>query len=74
MIELSPPIQGISKGFPVDKESLVTSGYMNNVRAKDVLEKRFRLGKRPGLDKWCTTQIGAAEQPIVAFCVVASVL
>ena len=74
MIELPPPIQGISKGVPVDKESPATSGYMNNVRPVDVLESRIRLGQRPGLDKWGTgTQIGGAEQPVVAMCIVAAV-
>ena len=73
MIELTPPIKGISKGFPVDKEPNITSGYMNNVRPVDVLEKRLRLGQRPGLDKWSTDQIGDSEQPVVAFTVVASI-
>jgi len=73
MIELPPPIQGISKGVPVDKESPATSGYMNNVRPVDALERRIRLGQRPPLRKWSTTQIGAAEQPVVAMCIVAAV-
>ena len=73
MIELPPPIQGISKGVPVDKESPATSGYMNNVRPVDALERRIRLGQRPGLDKWSATQIGAAEQPVVAMCIVAAI-
>ena len=73
MIELPPPIQGISKGVPVDKESPATSGYMNNVRPVDTLERRIRLGQRPGLDKWSTDQIGAVEQPIVAMCFVSAV-
>lgn len=74
MEELSPPIKGISKGLPVDKEQPMTSGYMNNVRPIDTLERRLRLGQRPGLDKWGNgDQIGAAEQPVVAFCVVAAV-
>ena len=74
MIELPPPIRGISKGLPVDKESLATSGYMNNVRPLDTLEGRIRLGQRPGLDKWgAGTQIGAAEQPVVAMCIVSAV-
>lgn len=74
MIELPAPIQGISKGVPVDKESPATSGYMNNVRPVDCLESRIRLGQRPGLDKWgAGTQIGAAEQPIVALVVVSSI-
>lgn len=74
MQELIPPIKGVSKGLPVDKEHPTTSGYMNNVRPIDTLERRLRLGQRPGLDKWGTgTQIGAAEQPVVAMCIVAAV-
>lgn len=75
MIELTPPIKGVSKGLPVDKEPPTTSGYMNNVRPVDSLERRLRLGQRPGLDKWgAGTQIGDSEQPIVAFIVVAAVI
>jgi len=73
MIELTPPIKGVSKGLPVDKEPPTTSGYMDNVRPVDVLERQLRLGQRPGLDKWSETQIGDAEQPVVAFTVVAAV-
>lgn len=74
MIELTPPIKGISKGLPVDKEHPTTSGYMNNVRPIDTLERRLRLGQRPGLDKWGNgDQIGAAEQPVVAMTIVAAI-
>jgi hypothetical protein len=74
MIELTPPIKGVSKGLPVDKEHPTTSGYMNNVRPIDTLERRLRLGQRPGLDKWgAGTQIGAAEQPVVAMTIVAAI-
>ena len=75
MIELPPPLKGVSKGLPVDKEPITTSGYMNNVRPVDSLERRLRLGQRPGLDKWgAGTQIGASEQPVIAMCVVAAVV
>ena len=74
MIELTPPIKGISKGLPVDKEMPTTSGYMNNVRPIDTLERRLRLGQRPGLEKWSDQQIGAAEQPVVCMVVVAAIL
>ena len=74
MEELAPPIKGLSKGLPVDKEQPGTSGYMNNVRPIDVLESRLRLGQRPGLDKWGSgTQVGASENPIVAITIVAAV-
>jgi hypothetical protein len=72
MIELPSPIQGLSKGIPVDKESPATSGYLNNVRPVDVLESRIRIGQRPGLDKWSDDRAGDVEQPIVAMCVVAA--
>jgi len=47
---------------------------MNNVRPVDVLERQLRLGQRPGLSKWSATKIGLAEQPVVAFCVVAAII
>jgi len=47
---------------------------MNNIRPRDALENRLRIGQRPGLDKWgAGNQIGGAEQPVVAICVVNSV-
>jgi len=74
MNELPVPLGGISKCVAVDKESPSTSGYMNNVRPQDVLGKRLRLGQRPALDKWSTTQIGGAEFPIVAMTVVSTLV
>ena len=73
MIEMTPPIKGVSKGLPVDKEQPTTSGYMNNVRPVDVLEKQLRLGQRPGLSKWSETQIGDSEQPVVCMVIVAAI-
>ena len=67
------PIYGISRIITVEKEPAKYSGYMNNVRPTDVLESKVRLGQRPGLDKWSETQIGSAEQPVVALCVVSAV-
>ena len=47
---------------------------MNNVRAKDVLAGRLRIGQRPGLAKWgAPTQVGGIELPVVAMCTVSSV-
>lgn len=75
MIELNAPIKGISKGLPIDKESPYTSSYMNNVRPRDVLEQRIRIGQRPALVKWGNgTQIGSSEQPVVAITTVSSVI
>jgi len=74
MAEFLLPIKGISYGFRPDKAPPLTSHYMNNVRPIDVLEKRVRIGQRPGLDKWGDgDQIGAAEQPVVAMTIVTSV-
>jgi len=70
-MEFPLPIKGESHGFPVDKNPPLTSGYLNNVRATDVLEKRIRIGQRPGQDKWGNgDQIGGAEQPLVFLCIV----
>jgi len=61
-IELHAPIKGIFKGFSSDKAPQLTSSYMNNVRPRDVLEGRMRIGQRPGLDKWGGgTRIGRHE-------------
>lgn len=74
MIELTPPIKGISKGLPVDKEPPTTSGYMNNVRCVDTLEGKLRLCQRPAVRNWgAATQIGAAEMPVVAMTIVAAI-
>ena len=73
-MEFQLPIKGESHGFPVDKGEQLTSGYMNNVRAVDVLEKRIRIGQRPGQDKWGNgDQIGGAAQPVVFLCIVSKV-
>lgn len=66
IIEFSLPIKGISKGLPVEQQPPATSGYMNNVRPRDVLENRIRIGQRPGLDKAYSEQIGGnSNYPIV---------
>ena len=69
------PHKGIDKGRATSQQSPETSPDMNNVRLFDVLDHRARGGQRPGLDKWgAGTQIGALEQPVVAICVVSSVV
>lgn len=65
-MEFSLPIKGVSEGFPIDKSPPLTSGYMNNIRAIDVLEKRVRIGQRPGQDKAYAQQIGGAASAVVA--------
>ena len=72
--EFDLPIRGVSKGFPSDKSDTLGSEHMNNVRAIDTLEHKIRIGQRPALDKWgAGTQIGDAENPVVAICTVSSV-
>lgn len=74
-MEFPLPIKGKSLGMPQDKQAPLTSGYLNNVRPRDVLENRVRIGQRPGLDKWGDgDQIGGAENPVVAICAVSSVV
>jgi hypothetical protein len=74
-MEILLPIKGISKGMAVEKQEALTSGYMNNCRPRDVLENKLRIGQRPGLDKWgAGTQIGGSEQPVVAICLVSSIV
>jgi len=72
-VEFTPPIRGVHKGLPADKPAPNTSEYMNNVRAKG-FGGRIIIVQRPGLDKWSATQVGAAEQPVVAMVTVASVI
>lgn len=66
--------EGIDKGRALTEQPKLTASHMNNVRPRDVLDNRMRGGQRPGLDKWgAGTQIGSAEQPVVAICIVSSV-
>lgn len=68
MPEFNLPIKGVYYGMPVDKSPPMTSGYMNNIRAVDALEKRVRIGQRLGLDKVYTQQIASVASPIVEIC------
>lgn len=68
------PIKGVSESLDPSKQIPLTSGYMNNVRAIDVLEKQVRIGQRPGLDKvFPDDQIGGDTSPIVWIGVVTTV-
>lgn len=69
----SLPVVGFSEGLPVDKSDPMTSGYLNNIRAIDILGKRIRIGQRPGLGNWSTTQIGDSEIPVVAMISISTV-
>ena len=74
-MEILPPVKGLFRGSLFGLPPDLTSEFMLNARPVDVLEKRIRVGQRPGLDKWANgTQIGAAEQPVVAVCFVNSVI
>ena len=65
-------MKGLHKAFPAGVQSGGTSPDMKNVRP--FAGGRFQGGQRPGLKKWGDgDQIGAAEQPVVAMCIVASV-
>jgi len=68
------PVRGVHRGGAVEQSPAMTSGYMNNCRARDVLENKVRVGQRPGLDKWgAGTLIGASENPVVCICTVSTV-
>lgn len=67
------PIRGISSGMPDNMPVQLTSGYMDNIRIKDVLEKKIRISQRPGLDKVFDEQIGAGVFPIIAICTITTV-
>ena len=68
------PFWGVDKGRATSEQTENTAPNMKNVRVYDTLDNRARGGQRPGLDKWGTgVQIGSAEQPVVAICVVSSV-
>lgn len=65
LIDIPLPLGGISEGVAVANEQQSTSGYMLNVRPRDVLERRIRLGQRPGMKKAYSQQIGGGATPIV---------
>jgi hypothetical protein len=71
--EFPPPIKGFSEGFDVSDTPNEYSGYMNNVRPVDTLERKLRLGQRPGLDKAYAQQIANGVGAIVAICSVSVV-
>jgi len=58
------PNGGYSEGSNVADTPVQYSGSMNNIRPFDSLERRFRLGQRPGMAKVYDEQI-ASESPIV---------
>ncbi len=74
-IQVQFPLLGINKGMVTSKQPFDTASKMNNVRLFDVLDKRARGGQRPGITGWGDEdQIGAADNPVVAMCVISSIL
>lgn len=65
IVPIPLPLGGYSEGFPIDKQQPGTSGHMSNVRPRDVLDKKIRLGKRPGQKKSYSDQIGGDVVPII---------
>ena len=72
-VNLPLPIKGLNRGLPVSISPSEYSSYLSNVRPVDVLEGRLRLGQRPGMKKWTSTQIGGVENPVVFMVTVSSV-
>ena len=65
-IRFDLPLKGYSVGIiPADTPRSL-SGDMNNVRPQDSIERRLRIGQRPGLSKASATQIATALSPVVA--------
>ncbi len=74
-LKLQFPLFGLNKGRAASTQPFATASNMNNVRLYDVLDKRARGGQRPGLTEWGNEdQIGAADNPVVAMCVVSSII
>jgi hypothetical protein len=70
-----PPIRGVLKGIDSADAAPNFSEHMNNMRPVSTLNNKIIICQRPALDKWGNgDQIGAAEQPVVALCVVSAVV
>lgn len=71
-MELLFPFRGLYKGVLSSKQPIDAARSMRNVRPYK--DGRLRGGQRPGLVKWGEgTQVGEAEQPVVAMCIVSTV-
>jgi hypothetical protein len=69
------PLLGINKGRVTSQQPFMTAPRMSNARLYDVLDGRARGGQRPGLTPWGDgVQVGAADNPVVAMCVVSSIV
>ena len=70
-MELGFPSSGLHEGLAVEQQPPTTSPHLKNVRPFDVEEERVRGGKRPGLVKAYTTQVGG-EHPVLRITMIAS--
>ncbi len=69
------PLLGLNKGRTTSKQPFMTAPRMSNCRLYDVLDRRARGGQRPGLTPWGNEDlVGAANNPVVAMCVVSSII
>jgi len=74
-VRLQFPLLGLNLSRATGNQPYATSFSMNNVRLYDVLDSRARGGQRPGLTTWGNGDlIGDSNQPVVAMCVVSSIL
>ena len=74
MAEIIFPIKGKHVGFGTEVQPEFTTRRMNNMRPYNTQNNILIGGQRPGLDKWgAGTQIGTAENPVVAMCAVSTV-
>lgn len=74
-IRIQFPLLGQNKGMATANQPFATTFLMNNIRPYDTIDKRARGGQRPGLTDWGTgVIIGGANQPVVALCVVSSII
>lgn len=69
------PLLGINKGRTTSQQPFMTAPRMLNARLYDVLDGRARGGQRPGLTPWGNEDlVGAANNPVVAMCIVSSTI
>ena len=72
--EIPLAIKGLSRGLVVEQTPASYTGDCLNVRPRDVLESRIRIGQRPGFVRAYETQIGDLGTPVVAMVEVAVVI
>ena len=73
--EIPFPLLGVNRGRATTKQPYATVPAMRNMRLFDTLDRRARGGQRPGQNGWGNKDlIGGNNQPVVAMCVVSSVI